>query len=982
MARWPLSNRRRKPSAEEDFVKRVLEHPPEPLKDLDAEYEIALGRLLERRIDPASEQDQRLVRRIARQFLFSYYTGYALLKFRPPYETNAGSARQRAVEASLQKLARIRPARALMAEHFMAALELRLHRLLQDNLDANKLTINPSEALQRRAVRLGFANDWEQLGYHLGFHDGGGGLFQSVSFGLGGFYLVFKGTGMAEQLEFENLMRFATRLASEQLWYRLTEVVGVIVTASLTNDQIAALLDFIRSLLDRALYPYQERRDGKSSAEIVEEMRLSRGLTRVLGWLGQQYERRTQNSYRYTQQYIREIHPHPEEEVWNARCQEVTAMLAMLAAQSEDARLLLSSQELHAEAIEVLLPHALRHRPLMELLARHMGISRWSLIGDGALERTRDSDQALDLEPLALLLGWVGARPDCFPWVAQILENTPRLTERAETWLTLRLREESNPDILSAVLQLGCRLVGHGSRRFRRLESALFQRLQSVLFSVEFPMRTEWLQSLMEGGQERVRQLLEQAAICLQQEPDSELGCRSRNILAAISDSIDRMHEPPPVLMACAWLVNPVDRIGDGRPLSERIHEALRWLGASENDQSVSQKVGSVLERVIRTYPQAHRVVARALGKMAATQVALPLLEFIMTQAADSDHRVGDPGVYAEAVKSVAALKPLTPKAIELIEAALHASRKWELRFAREITPAFVEKEVLPRLTQGVSSEAIPVLVGQVWRSHCGPVIDGRSMCVEPGSQIPVFVLDPPSLTSWLNEKVHRYLHMFEKEDLSPDGMLLHCVLQALATVTDLTLSQQRVIERVYRTSWNSLTMSLCLLVLGRQRPVREVTARELTRVLRRNPTVAFWRNSARYALRWLLFHLLWHMSPPDPDLNDASLCQGIAVNLIGVLLMHQMDDPVVRKYQHHLEKALIANTSIFRYGMEPHMANYASLGGSTSGSSGMARILGASQQEAEQELTAWVARPADRAYQVLVDLISMNALPSLRKMQ
>jgi hypothetical protein len=58
--------------------------------------------------------------------------------------------------------------------------------------------------------------------------------------------------------------------------------------------------------------------------------------------------------------------------------------------------------------------------------------------------------------------------------------------------------------------------------------------------------------------------------------------------------------------------------------------------------------------------------------------------------------------------------------------------------------------------------------------------------------------------------------------------------------------------------------------------------------------------------------------------------------------------------------------TSLFRYGMEPHLAAYTSLGSDTEGTKGMVRMLRATQQEEEQ--TAWTARPADRAYQSLKD--------------
>jgi hypothetical protein len=241
-------------------------------------------------------------------------------------------------------------------------------------------------------------------------------------------------------------------------------------------------------------------------------------------------------------------------------------------------------------------------------------------------------------------------------------------------------------------------------------------------------------------------------------------------------------------------------------------------------------------------------------------------------------------------------------------------------------------------------------------------------------------VAQPPidghlSLRSAVSDKIHRYLHIFHSEGFYADGLILLCALQSLANVTSLTLSQQQIIWRIYRSSWHARTKSLCLLILGRQRPVNKQTIRELVRMLRQDPMAAFWKTTIKHLFRSLLFRLLRGMSPPEPDLNYTYLCQTIAVGIIGNLLKQEKDNPLVRKYHDSLAEALVTTTSLFRYGMEPHMAGYTSMGSDTSGTKGMMRMLGATQQE--EERTTWMARPADRAYQVLRDLIAAKVFPT-----
>jgi hypothetical protein len=108
-------------------------------------------------------------------------------------------------------------------------------------------------------------------------------------------------------------------------------------------------------------------------------------------------------------------------------------------------------------------------------------------------------------------------------------------------------------------------------------------------------------------------------------------------------------------------------------------------------------------------------------------------------------------------------------------------------------------------------------------------------------------------------------------------------------------------------------------------------------------------------------------MSPPEPDLNYIYLCQAIAVSIDGNLLNQERHSPIVRKHRRALENALLATTSLFRYGMELQVDASTTV----SGAKGMMRLMGATQSDEDQ--MSRMAHPADRAYQVLQDLITAN---------
>ena len=460
--------------------------------------------------------------------------------------------------------------------------------------------------------------------------------------------------------------------------------------------------------------------------------------------------------------------------------------------------------------------------------------------------------------------------------------------------------------------------------------------------------------------------------------------------------------------LAACWLADPQDPIQDGRPLAERLQAAIALSHARRDEvqhqiirilaAAIPEPPARLLEPYLASAGSACQAIARALGTLHLPDAVLPLLRRLFSIAVElgrawesSRSEFGGfyrwPEFYHQArdlacdvLRSAVSINPLTPEAVGLIAEAL-AGRKATDALDR-LTPAFVYEEILPRLAErDICPDAVPLLLEQVWRCHCAaerlmpeirigdtedflwPPASLRRSCPDPQAQ-------PLTRRMLL---VHRYAHILH-EAYDPEGLTLLYALQSLVKVTTLTPEQQRLIWWVYRTSWNALIKALCLLILGRQRNAEgapsEETICELIWVLRRDPQREFWRMSAAHILRLWVFRLLLLQEPEESDINYLYLSQAVAARLVGDLLRLERERPVVRKYWEALQQALIGATSFWRWGMEPHLGRYASVGSDASHVRGMARLLAATEAE-----TPALVRPADVAYQVLRELRETGAL-------
>lgn len=1057
-----------------DEIKKLRElvesTPPDPLKALEAEYEIALDRLVFYLSGLSSEEmnehSTKLVQRLARHFLFNYYTGFAVAKFICPFapiysKQEPSTVRQRTIEAAIQKLARIKPARELMVEWFTAALEGKLAQLLREWLGSTRFTLRPKRMLYRAILRPGLslaaeAEKWGRYGTNEN-------VFKILDFALGGFYLIFKETETIRDLEFECLSSYLERLITERPSFFISiaiNVIRVLAVPELPPNRREKISNLILSLRDLEKIPYEDIYAQIQDPIARTEARLdSMGLSRPISWILKQLLRRYP-----PKQYdlASEDGNWQKERNRIIRYRQVAEMIGMLASQDKgllttfENLITISWQRVSEEDLDVAFAEALpaffAGAFSLGILARILRVRQQTTLPSLTIEALQTASISLNKDAARFLIETLREQGQTVQWIQQILENINTLGEPAERYAISVVQGEENPVILHALMSLHENLAQREQQSTQNLEDAIASRLIELMRTTDIPLNPQGIIWLLNLGREPLQRILINVIEDLAHETSATQTSRCTKILQQISSQVEQIKNPDAVVLAASWLVDPDDWIEDKRPLIERIKESIAMLGTSDTDRTMQNRIASILERAIpqppthltsdqldeiankegrgiANYVQNHSVlalifaeprhislkggkskregagkrlvVAKALGKLHHSPWALHLLNQLfqialeMAQVWINSERYYREFYYEseelleEVTKSSASLKPLTSGAIQLLQKALITSETSNSELRSVLTPAFVFNEILPRLAHEVLPEAVPLLVELVWHYHCflypGDNHDvvfsiGKRFGWSPKWEI---CTTQPSidrqlfLRSTFNEKIHRYLHIFHVEGFYADGLVLLCALQSLANVTNLTLAQQMIMWRVYRSSWHALTKSLCLLILGRQRPISEQTVRELIRVLRQDPLAALWKTTIKHGVRSLLFHLLYRMSPPEPNFNDFNytcFCQTIAVGMIGNLLRQEQDDPIVSKHHDVLTKALLATTSLFRYGMEPHITRSES---TVSGSKGLMRLLGATQEE--EDRTTWIAHPTDRAYQVLLDLITAKAFSALQ---
>ncbi|CAG0951739.1 hypothetical protein ANRL3_00281 [Anaerolineae bacterium] len=975
--------------------------PPDPLKALEAEYEIALGMLVARLpmgTSIATPNEEKMVKRLARHFLFNYNTGFSILKFAPAYDhARTPTARQLALEESIKQLACLESARDVMDEWFRAALERRLHQTLREFLNADKLTLNPRRAVTRTAARIGLSNDLEVLGRMRG------SIYKTIDFGMSGYYLLVKSTGTIRSQEFETLLEYVRNTYAK---FRdddvpgLIDVARVLAVPRLASEQIDELIQLILSLQDLEQFPASDLNDVATDPmtrvdQVAQNMGFSAPIRFAIKLMAKVFEKQLREEARRSREIQKELHPYPEQEELEIRRSVVVKVARILSNQSDrflsaleqtnqQTRLpdepfvdIQSGAWFSQEVLTDTLVSALQNLPSLRILANHLSVNGSGSLAEETLKALHESDQVIGKPIVEFLIEVIREHGDSACWAGELFENLPGLTEPAEQFLSRILQTEDNRSVLKALMRVHENLTFRQHLPTADLQAALLKRLTDLLLDEKAALDPEWLAWFARMGREYLTRMLTRLSSAWSNNSSLTIPARHQGILRELSRQAERLSTLDTISLAACLLVDPDDWMKSGVVLPDRVRLALRYLAADDTDRSIAEEVAQLIKIAVLRRSDTRQSLATVLRTMHFPDLGLPLLELLMEIALDERaerwswwaSQETRRKLFGEAIKSIAAVSPLTPRAIILLERTLFAYQDSRTGIIRELTPAFIYDELLPLLTHEVDSDAVPVLMERIWKNHCAPLVDGESPCVRRNEEFFLQKFEHPTWRLTVDEKIHRYLHIYQKEGYYPEGEMLLCALQALANVDNLSLPEQSLIWRVYRTSWHALTKSLCLLILGRQRPIRTEIVLELINLLHRSPTTELWKVLIKHGFRSFLFGLIIHSSPPDSDFNYLYLCQSVAVDLISNLLKEGPENHVIAKYRAKLEQALLQTTDLFRYGMEPHMGGFTSMGNSTSGTKGIAKLIGASQQE--EEHLSWIAQPADRAYQNLHELIA-----------
>lgn len=954
------------------------------IKALEIHYAYALGELKEYYHSfmaaphkTVSERAEKLIQRLARHYLLEYYYGFAVLQFQPSYlPRHRPSLRQQTIEKALRELATIGPARLTLDEYYTAALEQRLHRLLREFVTSLKPTLNLRRAVLRRMIMFSYSDDWEKLGQHAE------SMFQLRSFGLNGFYHIFQSTGFANTSEYESIRLHIERMSAQGEWGKITEAVRILASARLPDEQCTQLTEWVLSLLDTDKFLRQATDGPDDINERIDALGLSRPMTAAFKLLARLYKKIDRSESERAPTLRELIHPDLYDELeWQKRY--VGRMLGELAWQSEAALQALPKYCPTDEIAQSLAGPSMEHVSVLKVLSVLLDNGDKSVLED-TLNELEEATQPLGRESFLALIAEARSAHNRSSWAAQLLQNAPALSAAAERELVNLLQTENDHSVLHSVIVMRRNLIKRGHSLSSRADMALFNRLKDLSFDPDTSLQLDYVFGLAELGRSSVLKVLQHSYEVLSVEQASAHAYACIEFLKAFAQAAgplpvrttdywsglrpfstdEQEAKRQPVLdaatVAACCLVDPSDWLEDGRTLTSRLEAAIRLLKVSDTHRDAQEEAVNIIETAISKKPVYHMTAAKALRTVRFPELAVPLLKQLMDRAVEGDRYYHRPEVFGEALKSLALLTPMTPETLLALVDALRVTDNQNSRVSLTITTKFVYDELMPLLAHEVAPEAVPILFEFLWRTHC-------ELC---GKEILLEAYERRTWRLWVNEKVHRYTHIFRREGRYADGLAFLCVLQVLANTTDLTHGQQRIISRIYRTSWHALTQALCLLILGRQRPIQADTVRSFATIIDQSATGQSLKISLKLLVRGILFRLRNRYSPPESDVTGTLLCQDIAISLVGGWLRNQREERAIRTHKKDLVRALTKSTRAVRYGMETQLNSYKSLGGGSMGTRGIGTILGDAQRDEESERTEWIARPSDRAYEVLKDLI------------
>lgn len=1006
----------------------VRKRQRDPLKTLEAEYDIGLGYLWEYIRSGGSRtlgaHEAELAIHLARHYLFNYFFGCLALKFSAPYQRRSVTPRQEIIEKAIGYLADIECARSVMTEWFEAALTGKLHRTTQKPLHGG-FTLSPWAWLYRVLGRLVLSDTLERLSW---FKSDG---YRAPKFGLSGYYIMFAKTGKTTAAEFASLMTYLRQLMSTRDLYfigNLEDAVEVLTQARMTVEQRQEFLSLAISWLDVKRFPNHDWREDiedpvEGARMAIERFELGKRLTwllslplrsrRVQESIRRHREFRLREGLTYRQQVT------PEQETRQRRV-FVAAMVGKLAFRSEQPMEVIeqagragleaagvSSQELVERAQSAALRRAVEQLPVMRLVqdARSQDSTWWGLTNDvkealnnsgaelasNVLEYllTRVADDEILENHLMSLEKWhedtwssleVRRRPIWMAiwmaerepfrgktetWVWEVLETVPKVRYRAVQQLVQRLKAEKRPGVLRAAMTLHRNLVKRSVAAIAELEMALYEGAKKLLLDSETPFDPTWVLWILGLADSRerlvevLRPLRERFGL-----GDRTLGRREQLFLEALAGQVEMLDEPDAAVLAAGWLLDPNDWLETGQSLAQRGDEAIYLLEAPRDEQQGQERIVAVLERAVEKAIQGSDVltekgrysswgepieherpletVAKASKTLWPADLAVPLLERLLNLKPrppyggywNLDYVEQRRTIHAEALRSLASLDPLTTESILCLVKQIFLTRTGDTMLDSVASQAFVQDDLLSLLIHDVDERAVDSLVALIQRGGRGPWLNDRG--------------DLGDLKGMGSDSVELSRYCLEANEQE-----LLCVLQALANVTSLSETQQEWVWEVYHRARGELIKSLCLLVLGRQRPISERTKHELLRLLRQSPLVSG------------LKRMTAGLSSTKND--DLLLRQSLVLQISDNLLRSASDDPTVKQFQEEIERAMTRSASISRAVIERRFEG----GVSQAGFKAPVSVLRGKRDDAEHR----ILEPSDTAYGLLWERIVSHTL-------
>lgn len=640
-------------------------------------------------------------------------------------------------------------------------------------------------------------------------------------------------------------------------------------------------------------------------------------------------------------------------------------------------------------------------RVLPAFLTHADSLPRWQALLESK-GRTTLSEHDLDLladaslrpSPEALLALFDLIAAGAAPWARQVL-GLMSLPPAVEDWLELHLVNERRLPVLEALTDLqraATRALGHPPLR---LTNALRLALQSLLSVPQPQVSLPALTWLLEQGETTLAALLRALGETWPQDdaPALQQALRALSQAAQGFDERDptssRSRLSPRGYLACL-LVHPADPLQDGRPLSERLAQALALLRAPRLDDShtawfarlflppTDESLWSRLEREKGPYereaalrqPRLLRVLfeplsdgrrAGAPARLAAVRLLeradLPQVIPLLRQAFDLVMALvqawaesGNPqeGYYffefaneaadlAQAVlRALAAygegLHPFDAAALALLEDILTTPARLGI-LRQALSPAFVQTEVWPRLAQPkrLAPDALPALWEALRRAL------ERLRPAQPWQE---------RQTAELCLQAYALLLTHAPVPLEESGRAL--LLRALDGNPDLP-----------GHPFESLTRALLLLALARERPLPAATLRLLLNWLAASPFSLYRRRQAE-----------WRRHDPGfpHRAGDIFLVQGTAVVLAAEWLQTPAQGSLPPQARSQILDALHRLAAPLNRALEARLtrSTHLHLSAEHSPARVLSLLLANSLGLSPARDPDWLTRPADLAYWVL----------------